>query len=112
MQHETTSHIPRSRVLIDKPHLLSLPYSPSNPISSSTTTATMSSPSEFLTFFRAAFRPVLRNTTRQSVRTFTAAPARCANEGVKTDKYPDSEHATNKKDKLDVQSENSAKGRE
>lgn len=73
----------------------------------------MASPSEFLTFFRAASRTASRTTAlRQSVRTFGTTPARCSNEGIKTDKYPDSEHATDKKDKLDVQSEYSSKGRE
>lgn len=73
----------------------------------------MSSPSEFLTFFRAASRSTtVLQSSRQSIRSFGSAPARWSNEGVKTDKYPDSEHATNKKDKLDVQSDNSAKGRE
>lgn len=82
----------------------------------------MSSPSEFLTFYRRfATHPALRQRIAgsPSVRTFTSSIARASSGGklstdssVKSDKYPDSEHATDKKDKLDVQSESSSKGQE
>lgn len=81
--------------------------------------------SEFLTFMR---RSTGRNfTTRQSfvakpqsVRSFSVSAYRQAsndklgsnNSTVKTDAYPDGEHATNKGDRLDVQSNNAAKGKE
>jgi len=68
-----------------------------------------------LSSFRAASRSsttLLRTTPKQSIRAFGSSSTRPSNEGIKTDKYPDSEHATDKKDKLDVQSNNSAKGRE
>ena len=78
------------------------------------------SPSEFLTFYRRmAMQPTLRQTrvTPSSRRTFVSTTTRFSSGGklstdstVKTDQYPDSEHATNKKDKLDIQSANSAEG--
>ena len=80
----------------------------------------MSSPSEFLTFYRRVatnirFQP--RLATSSTLRSFSAAPTRFSSGGklstddsVKTDQYPDGEHATRKKDQLDVQSANAAEG--
>ncbi|KAG9538470.1 hypothetical protein KCU86_g23923, partial [Aureobasidium melanogenum] len=81
----------------------------------------MASPSEFLTFYRRTAR---LSTLRQSRlvpasprRTFVSSTCRYSSGGklstddsVATEAYPDSEHATNKKDKLDVQSANAAEG--
>ncbi|KAK6006244.1 hypothetical protein QM012_006654 [Aureobasidium pullulans] len=81
----------------------------------------MASPSEFLTFYRRTAR---LSTLRQSRlvpasprRTFISSTCRYSSGGklstddsVATEAYPDSEHATNKKDKLDVQSANAAEG--
>jgi len=81
------------------------------------------SPSEFLTFYRRVARS---STLRQQLcsrsaprRPFSSSISRFSSGGklstdssVKTDQYPDSEHTTNKKDTLDVQSDNSKKGRE
>lgn len=81
----------------------------------------MASPSEFLTFYRRTAR---LSTLRQSRlvpasprRTFVSSTCRYSSGGklstddsVSTEAYPDSEHATNKKDKLDVQSANAAEG--
>ena len=85
----------------------------------------MSSPSEFLTFYRrVATQSLVRNSIRTSraaplaIRPFSVAPYRMADkplstdDSVKTDQYPDSEHATRKKDKLDVQSEYANRGQE
>ncbi|GAB7350391.1 hypothetical protein MBLNU459_g1012t1 [Dothideomycetes sp. NU459] len=84
----------------------------------------MSSPSEFLTFYRRfATHPALRHRARaaapSSLRTFTAAVPRLSSGGklstdasVASEKFPDDQHATNKKDKLDVQSDSSGKARE
>lgn len=80
------------------------------------------SPSKFLSFSRhVASRPALqtRLVRLQPLRPFSSSVTRFSSGGnlstddsVKTDQFPDSEHATDKKDKLDVQSENSAKGKE
>jgi len=81
----------------------------------------MPSPSEFLTFYR---RTVRLSTLRQSRivpasprRTFVSSTCRYSSGGklstddyVANEAYPDSEHATDKKDKLDVQSANAAEG--
>ncbi|KAH0361115.1 hypothetical protein KCU65_g8931, partial [Aureobasidium melanogenum] len=81
----------------------------------------MASPSEFLTFYRRTAR---LSTLRQSRlvpasprRTFVSSTCRYSSGGklstddsVATEAYPDSEHATRKKDKLDVQSANAAEG--
>ncbi|KAG9515074.1 hypothetical protein KCU71_g10899, partial [Aureobasidium melanogenum] len=81
----------------------------------------MASPSEFLTFYRRTAR---LSTLRQSRlvpasprRTFVSSTCRYSSGGklstddsVATEAYPDSEHATDKKDKLDVQSANAAEG--
>jgi len=81
----------------------------------------MASPSEFLTFYRRTAR---LSTLRQSRivpasprRTFVSSTCRYSSGGklstddsVANEAYPDSEHATNKKDKLDVQSANAAEG--
>ena len=80
----------------------------------------MASPSEFLTFFRrAAMHPSIRQ--RVTIRTTTFRPLsssipRLAGDKLSTDdsvntaQYPDGEHATNKKDKLDIQSHTAAAG--
>ncbi|KAG9761921.1 hypothetical protein KCU75_g10312, partial [Aureobasidium melanogenum] len=74
-----------------------------------------------LTFYRRTAR---LSTLRQSRlvpasprRTFVSSTCRYSSGGklstddsVATEAYPDSEHATNKKDKLDVQSANAAEG--
>lgn len=79
------------------------------------------SSAEFLTFYRraAGSSSILRQTIArpQTIRPFSAVSARCysANKmdgSVATEQYPDGEHATDKKDKLDIQSEQSHKGRE
>lgn len=63
--------------------------------------------------FALQSRSSIRAPARQATRPFTVSALRFkTDDSVKTDKYPDSEHATNKKDKLDVQSEQSSKGRE
>ena len=81
----------------------------------------MPSPSEFLTFYRCTAR---LSTLRQSRivpasprRTFVSSTCRYSSGGklstddsVANEAYPDSEHATDKKDKLDVQSANAAEG--
>ncbi|KAI4720317.1 hypothetical protein E4T48_03499 [Aureobasidium sp. EXF-10727] len=81
----------------------------------------MASPSEFLTFYRRTAR---LSTLRQSRlvpasprRTFVSSTCRYSSGGklstddsVATEAYPDDEHATDKKDKLDVQSANAAEG--
>lgn len=82
----------------------------------------MASLSEFLTFYRrVATHPSLRTrvATPLSTRAFTISSFRASSGGklstddsVKTDSYPDSEHATNKKDRLDVQSDNANKGQQ
>lgn len=84
----------------------------------------MASPSEFLTFYRrAATHPALRQSIRSTRaparRTFVSSTARYSSGGklstdssVSTEAYPDGEHATDKKDKLDVQSNNAAAGGE
>ncbi|KAI5273916.1 hypothetical protein E4T47_02886 [Aureobasidium subglaciale] len=83
----------------------------------------MASPSEFLTFYRRSAR---LSTLRQSRivpasprLTFVSSTCRYSSGGklstddsVANEAYPDSEHATNKKDRLDVQSDNAAKGQE
>ncbi|KAJ9665263.1 hypothetical protein H2201_004554 [Coniosporium apollinis] len=84
------------------------------------------SPSEFLTFFRrAAMHPALRRglvsrppraMPALSSRPFSSSIIRAdkdnlsTDSSVKTDSFPDDDHTTNKKDNLDVQSNNSAKG--
>jgi len=82
----------------------------------------MASPSEFLTFYRRTAR---LSTLRQSRivpaalprRTFVSSACRYSSGGklstddyVANEAYPDGEHATDKKDKLDVQSANAAEG--
>ncbi|KAM0721095.1 hypothetical protein Q7P37_003381 [Cladosporium fusiforme] len=72
---------------------------------------------DFLTFSRRAVTSSLRNTTALSkpntARPFSLATSRQANNyKPKTDKFPDSQHTTRKDDRLDVQSDNSAKGQE
>lgn len=86
------------------------------------------SPSKFLTFYRrVTMHPALRRGalaraprslqplasrpfSSSIVRMGTGKPS--TDSSVKTDQYPDDRHTTNKKDTLDVQSENSAKGTE
>lgn len=79
-----------------------------------------STSSEFLTFYR---RFATSSSLRQPLtarpltnRPFSTSVLRQGvfkkDDTVKTDAYPDGEHATDKKDRLDVQSDNSAKGRE
>ncbi|KAI4742076.1 hypothetical protein E4T50_07474 [Aureobasidium sp. EXF-12298] len=81
----------------------------------------MPSPSEFMTLYRRTAR---LSTLRQSRivpasprRTFVSSTCRYSSGGklstddsVANEAYPDSEHATDKKDKLDVQSANAAEG--
>jgi hypothetical protein len=81
----------------------------------------MPSPSEFITLYRRTAR---LSTLRQSRivpasprRTFVSSTCRYSSGGklstddsVANEAYPDSEHATDKKDKLDVQSANAAEG--
>ncbi|KAI9714354.1 MAG: hypothetical protein M1820_000315 [Bogoriella megaspora] len=86
----------------------------------------MSSPSEFLTFYRRlrvrSAQKCSISYTRASLsnrvaRPFSSSVARTGlgnpstDDSVKTDRYPDDEHATNKQDKLDIQSENSHKAK-
>lgn len=83
----------------------------------------MASPSEFLTFYRRTVR--LTNLRQSRIvpasprRTFVSSTCRYSSGGklstddsVATEAYPDSEHATDKKDKLDIQSDTAAKGQE
>jgi len=76
------------------------------------------SSSDFLTFSRrlagsSALRQSLLGARPQVARPFSVSVRTWAqNDKVKTDQYPDGEHATDKKDKLDVQSEQSNKGKE
>lgn len=82
----------------------------------------MASPSEFLTFYRRfAAHPTLRHhaVSPSLARTFTSSVFRASSGGklstdssVATERYPDKTHATDKTDKLDIQSESSSKGRE
>ncbi|OQO06593.1 hypothetical protein B0A48_08378 [Cryoendolithus antarcticus] len=80
----------------------------------------MSTPSEFLTFMRRASTQASRArlTTKPSPitgRPFSLSTARSNTFEVgetATGKVPDKKHATDKKDKLDVQSDSSAKGRD
>lgn len=74
-----------------------------------------SSPAEFLTFYRrVAMSQSLRRQAAarpQAVRSFrSSASARNNNSGVKTDAFPDDQHATQKTDRLDVQSREAGKG--
>lgn len=81
--------------------------------------------SEFLTFMRRSTPRNLTSTQAfvarpQVARSFNASAYRQTsndklgsnNSQVKTDQYPDGEHATSKGDRLDVQSNNAAKGKE
>ena len=72
---------------------------------------------------RVAARPAAKKLCLRPIgtRSFAFSATRAADkypenlstdDSVKTDQFPDGEHATDKKDKLDVQSENSSKGRE
>ena len=76
------------------------------------------SSSDFLTFSRrvagssAIRRSILGAARPQATRPFSVSLRTRLDDSVKTDQYPDSEHATDKKDKLDIQSEQSSKGRE
>ncbi|KAF1351012.1 hypothetical protein BDV97DRAFT_397978 [Delphinella strobiligena] len=75
----------------------------------------MSSPSEFLTFYRrvathSGLRIRLANPS--TYRSFALSSRLSKDASVKADQYPDSKHTTNKTDRLDVQSDNSAKGKE
>lgn len=77
-------------------------------------TATMA---DILTFSRRAATTALRQAYSipkpVAARPFSIAARRQKDEpNLRTDKYPDSQHATRKDDRLDVQSDNSAKGRE
>lgn len=69
---------------------------------------------DFLTFSRRAIGTTLRNTTTLSkplaARPFSIAASRQAS-GETAGKNPDSNHTTRKDDALDVQTENSVKGR-
>ncbi|KAF2502817.1 hypothetical protein BU16DRAFT_521480 [Lophium mytilinum] len=74
------------------------------------------SPSEFLTFYRRiALSPTLRRpltTTRPlATRPFTLSTRLQIDSSAKTDKFPDDEHATSKKDRLDVQSDSAHSGK-
>jgi len=74
------------------------------------------SSSEYLAFYRRfalQSRSSIRAPARVASRPFSVSALRFkTDDSVKTDQYPDSEHATDKKDKLDIQSEQSSKGRE
>jgi len=77
------------------------------------------SSSEYLNFysrFALQSRSSIRAAARPASRPFSISALQSkklsTDDSVKTDKYPDSEHATDKKDKLDIQSEQSSKGRE
>lgn len=83
----------------------------------------MASPSEFLTFYRRTARLTSLRQSRivpaSPRRTFVSSTCRYSSGGklstddsVATEAYPDSEHATDKKDKLDIQSDTAAKGQE
>ncbi|KAK6434939.1 hypothetical protein LTR95_008874 [Oleoguttula sp. CCFEE 5521] len=80
----------------------------------------MSTRSEFLTFMRCASRQTSRarlmtRPTPVLGRPFSISTARLNTFEVgetATGKVPDKKHATDKKDKLDVQSDSSAKGRD
>ncbi|KAK6432773.1 hypothetical protein LTR95_011057 [Oleoguttula sp. CCFEE 5521] len=80
----------------------------------------MSSSSEFLTFIRHASsqtsraRLMTRSSliTRRPFSISTARPSTFEVGETATGKVPDKKHATDKKDKLDVQSDSSSKGRD
>ncbi|CAD0046695.1 unnamed protein product [Aureobasidium pullulans] len=83
----------------------------------------MPSPSEFLIFYRRTARLTSLRQSRivpaSPRRTFVSSTCRYSSGGklstddsVATEAYPDSEHATDKKDKLDIQSDTAAKGQE
>ncbi|THV88151.1 hypothetical protein D6D29_00182 [Aureobasidium pullulans] len=83
----------------------------------------MASPSEFLTFYRRTARLTSLRQSRivpaSPRRTFVSSTCRYSSGGklstddsVATEAYPDSEHATDKKDKLDIQSDTAVKGQE
>jgi len=71
--------------------------------------------SGFLTFSRRTLGATTRNTTTLikplAAQPFSSAASRQAS-GETEGKIPDSDHATRKKDTLDVQSANSKEGRE
>lgn len=71
---------------------------------------------DFLTFSRRAIGTTLHNTTTTlskplAARPFSITASRLAS-GETAGKNPDSNHTTRKDDALDVQTENSVKGRE